>query len=121
MNKIIIPLPLETLNEFINKQRTNAYVGAKAKKKSTNICEKYIRQAMDEGVQFSFPCKLKFTWYDKNKKKDPDNIAFQKKFILDGMIQAGFVENDGWKQIKGFSDEFFIDKDNPRVEVEVDG
>lgn len=118
--KIIIPLPLATLNEYTNDQRTNIYRGAKTKKKATNKCAKHVQYAMGEGIQFLFPCRLKFTWFDKDRKKDPDNIAFQKKFVLDGMVAAGFMENDGWKQIKGFSDYFFVDKENPRVEIEME-
>jgi len=29
------------------------------------------------------------------------------------------LKNDGWNDIEGFSDEFFVDKQNPRVEVEI--
>ena len=29
------------------------------------------------------------------------------------------IPNDGWKYIKGFDDSFFVDKGNPRVEVEI--
>ena len=55
----------------------------------------------------------------QNKRKDKDNIAFAKKFILDGMIQAKLIQNDGWKEISGFTDEFHVDKNNPRVEVTI--
>jgi Holliday junction resolvase RusA-like endonuclease len=75
---------------------------------------------MRDGVKFEIPTRLKFNWYMPNKKQDPDNISFQKKFVLDGMIKAKFLENDGWKQILGFSDYFDVDKDNPRVEIEVE-
>jgi Holliday junction resolvase RusA-like endonuclease len=118
--KIVIPLPLATLNEYTNDQRTNPHKGAKTKRTATRKCTKFVRYAMSKKVKFAFPCRLKFTWFDSNKKKDPDNIAFQKKFILDGMIEAGFMENDGWKHIKGFSDYFEIDKENPRVEIEIE-
>jgi len=30
---------------------------------------------------------------------------------------AGVMDNDGWKQIAGFTDLFDVDKDHPRVEV----
>lgn len=63
--------------------------------------------------------RIIFRWYCKNQKKDPDNISFAKKFILDGMVKAGVLENDGWKQVAGFQDEFYLDKQHPRVEVEL--
>lgn len=55
------------------------------------------------------------------RKKDPDNIAFAKKFIFDGMMEAGFIENDNLNYIEGFSDYFIVDKDEEsRVIVEVE-
>lgn len=62
---------------------------------------------------------LDITWYCKNKRKDKDNIAAGIKFILDGLVKAGTIENDGWKQVNNFSHSFKVDKDNPRVEVEI--
>lgn len=58
-----------------------------------------------------------FRWIEKNKQRDKDNIAFAKKFILDSMQEWGIIPNDGWDQILGFVDEFYVDKKNPRVEV----
>jgi Holliday junction resolvase RusA-like endonuclease len=64
---------------------------------------------------------LKIDWYCKNKRKDTDNIAVGKKFILDGMVEAGVIKNDGWKEVLGFRDSFYVDKDNPRIEVFIHG
>ena len=33
------------------------------------------------------------------------------------LVKAGMLSNDGWGKIVSFSDEFKVDKDNPRVEV----
>lgn len=62
---------------------------------------------------------FKFTWYRENRRTDPDNIAFSKKFIMDGLQEAGIIDNDGWKQVASFQDVFKVDKDNPRVEIEI--
>ena len=35
------------------------------------------------------------------------------------LVSAGVLKNDGWNDIEGFSDRFYIDKANPRVEVEI--
>lgn len=117
MDKLIIPLPLMTLNEYTNQQRRNRYAGNKAKQDCTSKCKLYILQAMLKGFTLDVPANVRFEWYCANKKQDPDNIAFQKKFILDGMVQAKLIQNDGWKQILGFEDVFRIDKENPRVEI----
>lgn len=60
------------------------------------------------------------TWYSKNRRKDPDNIAGGgTKMLLDGLVKAGKLENDGWKQIKSITHHFKIDKQNPRIEVQI--
>ena len=56
----------------------------------------------------------------KNRKRDLDNIsAFAHKVIQDGLVQCGLLANDGWKNIVGYSDDFYVDKDNPRIEVTI--
>lgn len=116
--QIIVDIELPSLNEYVNQERANRFSAAKLKHHFTEICSLYTRAAMNEGVQFPWPCQLKFTWYMKDKRKDPDNIAFAKKFILDGFQQCGFLENDNIKHITGFVDEFIVDKGHPRVVVE---
>lgn len=107
--KITIPTGLTTLNEYVNAERRNRYIGAKIKHQQTDICRQFVQSAMAKGVRFNWPCTLHFTWHLKNKRKDPDNVAFAKKFILDGMQQAGFAENDNAKYITGFVDDFAYD------------
>ena len=63
---------------------------------------------------------IRFTWYEKNKRRDPDNIsAAGKKPILDGLVEAGVLKDDGWSVIQGLEDRFIIDKVWPRVEVTI--
>lgn len=47
-------------------------------------------------------------WRETNRKRDPDNVASAKKHIMDGLVLAGVLGNDGWKNIAGFSDDFEI-------------
>lgn len=109
-NKITIPLPLTSMNAYSDAQRTHWTKGHKVKKNNTYICMMHVKKAMSEGVTFNTPCKLKFTWIVPNKKKDADNIASAKKFILDGMQQAKLIENDNLNHIIGFEDVFIVDK-----------
>lgn len=62
---------------------------------------------------------LRFTWIEPNARRDMDNIAFAKKFILDAIKKYGLIADDGQKYIAGFSDSFGVDKRNPRIEVEI--
>ena len=53
-----------------------------------------------------------------NRKRDLDNIAgVAHKFIQDALVKCKVLDNDGWNNIVGFEDHFFIDKHNPRIEV----
>lgn len=65
--------------------------------------------------------ELHFRWYEPNRKRDLDNICFAKKFILDALVSNGVIESDGWQGVVGFTDQFFVDKNNPRIEVEITG
>lgn len=112
MSKIIIKGCFTTLNEYINHERANKFKAAKIKKEETNLV---FLQVQNKKIQT--PCILKFTWHVKNKRKDPDNIAFSKKFILDGLVKAGVIPDDTHKHIEGFIDVFVI-SDDERVEVE---
>lgn len=114
-NRLVIKEEFTDLNTYINKERANRFLGAKVKKDNTEKAFYYFVNLKS----IKTPVKFIFHWYLPNYRKDPDNISFAKKFILDGMVKAGFIPNDNLKNISGFGDEFYIDKENPRVEIEV--
>lgn len=95
-----------SLNDYIEAERKNKYKAAKIKKELTELvaCEcKAQKIPKMESV------KLSFRWYEKNKKRDKDNICFSKKWIIDGMVHAGVLKNDTWEYIKdGFEDSFEV-------------
>ena len=64
------------------------------------------------------PVKIDFVWYN-NGRKDPDNIRIASKMIIDGLVKASILPEDNQKIIKGFTDTFYKDKDDPRVEVTI--
>lgn len=67
------------------------------------------------------PVRMVYRWYEKNRRRDLDNVSsFGRKVIQDALVQAHTLQNDGWKEIVGFSDEFYIDAHNPRIEVEIE-
>ena len=37
----------------------------------------------------------------------------------DALVKAGTLKNDGWNQIGGYEDLFDVDKENPRIEIEL--
>lgn len=107
---------LDGLNDYTKANRTNQYKGAKVKAENEKICTAYIpRHLRNESLLF--PVHISFRWYEKNRRRDPDNIAFAKKFILDSLVSAGVFPDDGQKYISGFDDKFYIDSKDPRIEI----
>ena len=117
--RLTIPGELVDLNTYINAERSNRYAGAKIKAEMTDYITLLAKQLKIKNRPIGAPVRLTYHWYCKDKRKDKDNIAFAKKFIQDGLVNAGVLKNDGWNDIEGFNDRFYIDKANPRVEVEI--
>ena len=42
-------------------------------------------------------------------------------FVLwqDALVRSKILPNDGWKDISGFEDRFYVDRKNPRIVVEL--
>ena len=112
---IHIPGELTDLNTYINAERGNRYSGARLKKEET---ERVAWLSKGHKID-KYPINIACNWYLKDKKKDPDNVSFSIKFIMDGLVTAGVLENDSQKYIKSIGHNFEIDKDNPRVVVEI--
>lgn len=111
---IWLPIEYPSLNQYIKIERGNKYQSAKVKKEYTNMT---MYMAMNKKA-IKTPCRLKFTWVMKNKRTDPDNICFGRKFALDGLVKAGIIPDDTFKHIKGFTDDFkVVDELNKEVGV----
>lgn len=117
MKQLLIEGELTALNEFINAERRNRFIAAKIKKGETGYCQDVAEKSELKLQETDFPCALIITWYVKNKRKDADNIAFAKKFILDGLVEAGVLPNDNRKYVQGFMDIVKEDKERQRIEI----
>ena len=63
-------------------------------------------------------CEMKFiTYYKTNRRHDIDNGC--PKFILDGLSESGFIIDDDSKHITSLAMECYVDKENPRTEIEI--
>ena len=116
---LIIPGKLNNLNDYTTACRTNPYKGAKMK---TDNEAKAVQAVLSQfgRLRLNSPVYIKYRWYEPNRRRDLDNISsFGRKVIQDALVKAKVLKNDGWKEITGFQDNFFVDKDNPRIEVEI--
>ena len=118
MKTLVIEGQLPNLNDYTKACRSHRQIGARMKKDAEKLISAYIMQQL-KGVHFDGAVKLSFRWYEPNKKRDLDNICFAKKFILDALVSNKIIVADGWKGVVGFTDHFFVDKENPRIEVDI--
>lgn len=114
--KIILKGELTDLNAYIKALNSHYIVGNRVKKHET---ERVCYAAKGIKPITNYPVRVSVTWFSKNERKDIDNVAFAKKFILDGLVMAKVLENDSRKFVRSLADDFEVDKDNPRVEIEI--
>ena len=63
-------------------------------------------------------CELSFaTYYQTHRRHDIDNSIA--KFLIDGLVESGFIIDDDSKHITKLTLECFVDSDNPRTEIMV--
>lgn len=110
--KIIIPGEMPGMNEIIKAAKSHYGQYSKMKKTNTELVTWVAKKVPKKERVF-----LDITWYCKNKRRDPDNVASAVKFIWDGLVEAGVIKNDGWSENGGWSNKFEVDKDNPRIEI----
>jgi Holliday junction resolvase RusA-like endonuclease len=59
-------------------------------------------------------------WYEPDSRRDIDNIAAGgTKLILDSLVAAGVIKDDSQKYVKSISHEFYVGRENARIEVEI--
>jgi len=98
-----------TLNEYIDCERGSTIAAAAMKKKCT---EQVKEQCLSQHIQpVNGKVDLLFEWHSSTRH-DPDNVAFAKKFILDGLQAAGVLENDNRKFIGTMADEIIQDDED---------
>ena len=114
---LIIHGRLDNLNDYTKACRTNPYKGSQMKKQNEAKVLQEIYSQFGR-LRITQPVRMKYIWYEQNTRRDLDNISsFGRKVIQDALVASKVLANDGWNNIKGFSDEFYVDAKNPRIEV----
>lgn len=120
-NTFEIPFKLPSLNEYIFACRSHWANGARMKKETQQSILQCLRAAMYKGRlrKINGACVVHFEWRESTMRRDCDNIASAKKYILDAMQEAGILPNDNRKYVRGFTDTFVsADRDGVFVEIE---
>ena len=105
-----IPMKLPSLNDYILACRANRYKAAKMKKDTEAEIIKHVSSLPTFDRVW-----INFTWIEKDARRDPDNVAFAKKFILDALVKCGRIPDDSQKYVAGFLDNVTIGKETKVV------
>lgn len=119
-----IPCPLPGLNELISAAKGSGGHGtayAQLKRQWTEAVWALAKAArIDKPGPFERPVMIDFQWVERDRRRDPDNVAAGgRKLILDGLVAAGVLAGDGWRHIDGWWDRWTVDPARPGVGVTI--
>ena len=99
-----------SLNKFAGRENVWAY---RADKKQWQVlCAAYCRPKPPEPIK---KCVVRITYFFRTRQRhDPDN--YNGKFILDGLREAGIIEDDSFSNVELQLCGAY-DKENPRTEI----
>ncbi len=107
---------LPGLNEMLGSARSNRFGAAAEKKRLTKRCADACR---GKG-KFDGPVHVEIYWFERDIRRDADNLTAGQKFILDGLVEAGVIPNDNRKFVPQPPRHFVaVDKRRPRIVVVV--
>lgn len=117
MRSLVIPGPLPSLNDVIAANRTSPYVGARQKRSVQQTIGWAIKAAKLPAIEGRVD--LVITWYEPDRRRDPDNVHSAVKFILDALVDAQVLAGDRQRHIGSIHhNPIEIDRRNPCVVVE---
>lgn len=117
--RLVLPMTLPGLNDYITAERSHRQRGAAMKRKWQLDVALVMRRQLQRPLRE--PVIMRYTWVEKNQRRDKDNISsFGRKLIQDALVKdLKALRNDGWANIDSFTDRFIVDKSRPRVEIEI--
>ena len=114
-----IPGPLPGMNETIAAAKGfggRGYGYSKIKHRWTEAVQLLAKAAQLKPVSSA---RFSFVWRERKRSRDPDNFTAARKFVLDGLVAAGVIPDDGWAEVLGFSDAWTVSR-QPGVLVTIE-
>ena len=113
--EITIPGELPHLNAALAGAKKHWSSYAQIKRQQTNKVAWIARTQLDP---VTAPVDLVFHWTTKHRRVDPDNISHGSKYVIDGLVNAGILPNDGRRTIRSLTHHFpDPDPKAPRVTI----
>jgi len=116
-----VPGPLPGLNDLIDAAKGSGGRGAAYARLKREWTEAVWARAKEQLVP-AFPARvvLEFTWHERDRRRDPDNVAAGgRKLVLDGLVLAGVLRGDGWRYVQSWTDRFDVRPERPGVAVQI--
>lgn len=111
-----IPGRLPGRNEVTRADRGNRYAANKLKRETQEAIAWAAKAARVKPV--TRPVTVTCAWYERDRRRDVDNVQSGVKLILDALQAAGILQGDGQRHVRHVVHEpVRIDKASPRVVV----
>lgn len=118
--KVIFLGKLDGLNQYIEACRKSKYGGNTMKQAAQGKLE-FAINAQLPGVRISRPVIIHYRYFEQRANRDADNIAgFAHKVFQDALVACKVLPNDNQKYVRGFTDSFGRDRENPRIEIRIE-
>ena len=111
---------LPNLNDYIAACRGNKKYGNIMKRDAQDTVLWQLG-SQHRGLKIKRPVIIHTRWYELNNRRDPDNVCgYGHKVILDALCDLDVLEDDSRRYIYGFTDWFYTDHQNPRIEIDIE-
>lgn len=110
---------MPTQNEWNRLQRANKYAANTVKRDAMHSLMYEIRDQSERKVLEPIRLLFHFNFVRMNRRVDPDNIDWQRKFVLDAFVLARYIPNDNWDYVGGFNIRFTHNPNIDRDHIEL--
>ena len=121
-----ISLPIYHIFEYKTKKDKKQLIGLNWYRNVHYITNNKVKEHYHKLVKEQYngekyeSIKVHYKVYVKNKRTDGHNVrSILEKYVLDALVECGAIVDDSLEYVKQTSSEFLLDKENPRIEVEL--
>ena len=115
--QLVIKNRLPCMNDLINANRRNKYAGAGLKRRIQAAIAFELKPQITK--RFTEKVIVTIHYYEKDNRRDEDNVMSAAKFILDAMQDIKLIPNDNRRYVH-LLQEVFTDRENPRIEISIE-